>query len=192
MINRAGTYKGRVVGQVVLGKSAQKGTPQIQFYCAITQGEFKGDRAKWTGYFGPNSAGRTVESLQHCGWEGEELGEFADGELHGLDRNEVELVIDIEDYEVQVDDQETGETKTVKKSSPKIQWINDGAGAGRLDVQNAMMADEAAAFGEKMRGLVLKAKAKKPAPSAVAADSISFGHGQNVEPQRAAGARKGW
>ncbi len=190
-ITKDGKYKGKACGQVVLGKSAKKGTPQIEFYCEITQGEFKGEKARWTGYFGPGSAERTVESLQYCGWQGEDLGEFADGELHGLDANEVELVVEIEEYEVQVESAETGETHTEKRSSPKVQWINGGGGF--VNVQNAMPKEEAASFGERMKGLVLKTKAKKPAPAEAAAAAADFPHGANAPPQAAAGGvRKGW
>src|SRR5262249_16771388 len=96
-----GKYIGRVFGQTVLGNSSNKGTPFIQFYGKITQGPEAGGKARYTGYFGPNSAERTIESIQLCGWEGDDVGEFADGELHGLDTNEVEFVIELEEYETE-------------------------------------------------------------------------------------------
>lgn len=188
MITKAGLYRGRACGQVVLGKSAQKGTPQIEFYLAVTKGENQGDKARWTGYFGPNSKGRTIEALQLCGWQGDDLSEFKDGELHGLDTNEVEIDIEIEEYETQVENNETGETNTVVKSSPRVKWVNDPA--GRVSVENAMGEAEALNFGESMKGLVLKLKAKRPTPAAASAESGTFNHGANTS--AAAAGQKGW
>lgn len=180
-----GRYRGKLCGIVVLGTSSQKKTPFIEVYGEITQGVNAGGRARWTGYFGPNSSERTVEALQAAGWEGEDLGEFADGELHGLDKNEVELVIEIEEYEV------TNEDESVeKRSAPRIQFINSLLRSPNL--QNAMPKEDAASFGDKMRGLVLKMKSKKP----TGGDGTDFNHGENEKPaeeqKKAAGGKKGW
>ena len=164
--------KGRIVGNVVLGESAKKRTPFIECYGEITEGENKGARARWTGYFGPNSSERTVEALETCGWEGEDLSEFSDGELHGLDKNEVEFVLELEEYE------KDGE----KRVSPRIAFINRLG--GYLNVDNAMTPEAAQSFGEKMKGLVLKVKSRKPDT----AGGADFPHGANVEqPQKATG-----
>lgn len=171
-----GKYKGRVVGNVVLGESAKKGTPFIQFYGEITEGEFKGERARYEGYFTDKTSKRTIESLQTCGWEGSDLSEFSDGELHGLDANEVEFVIENESYEIQVEDEQTGEVRTEERSAARIQWINRPGSGGRLSVENAMKPEAAKAFGEKMRGLVLKVSAKNARP----ADDADFPFGANA------------
>lgn len=184
-IEKGGTFRGRACGQVVLGNSAKKGTPQIQFYFGITKGPHEGERVRWTGYFGEKSATRTIESLQHCGWMGEDLAEFQDGELHGLDRNEVELVVEMELWTVQVED-EQGNVHEDERSAPRVQWVN--AGTGFLNIENAMKPEEAASFGDKMRALVLKAKQKKGLPPAE--DPASFNYGANAPPQAAAGGRK--
>jgi hypothetical protein len=185
-ITKNGRYRGRAVGQVVLGKSRNKGTPQIEFYCEVTQGEFKGASARYTGYFGPNSADRVVESLQTCGWEGEDLGEFADGGLHGLDKNEVELVIELEEYETNT----AGEDEPPnieKRVTPRVQFINGGP---KLSVENAMSKEEAEAFGARMRGLVLKGRTKKtPAQQRKESDSFEFG-ANAPSPQNAASGTK--
>lgn len=165
-----GRYKSRACGQVVLGKSAKKGTPFIEFYFKLIGGENNGGEVKWTGYFPPDNPKvcvRTLESLQFCGWEGDDISEFADGELHGLDANEVETVVELEDYE-----NDEGETRTV----PRVQWVNKLG--GHLQVQNAMSKEEAGSFGEQMKGLVLKLKSKKSPPPSEAAE---FPFGANAK-----------
>jgi hypothetical protein len=155
-----GTFRGRVVGEVVLGTSSQKGTPFIQFYGEVTQdGDFKGKRARYDGYFTSNTEERTLESLLICGWTGDDLSEFTDGKLHGLDTNEVDFVIEEEEYE-----DENGNPRTASK----IKWINRAGGGGKLFVENAMSEAAAKAFGAKMRGLVLKSR-RKSAPKNSAA-----------------------
>lgn len=150
----AGTYKARVEGECVLGSSKNKGTPFLEFYLVITDGENKGGRARWTGYFSENTNERTIQSLQICGWQGDDVSEFADGGLHGLDANDVEIVVELEEYE-----NEEGE----KRTSPRVAWINRAG--GYLNKAAAMNADAAKAFGAQMRGLVLKSKAKNPQPT---------------------------
>lgn len=176
-----GKYKARACGQVVLGESSEKGTPFIEFFVEIQDGENKGGKARFTGYFGPNSAARTTESLVFCGWEGDDLSEFADGELHGLDANDVEAVIEIEEWV----DKKTEE----KRSAPKVQWINRLG--GRVNVDNAMDPAKAQAFGAKMKGLVQATRQRKPA-----GDGTDFNHGANAQQPAAAAAggqkRKSW
>ena len=181
----AGTYKARVQGECVLGTSKSKGTPFIEFYLTILEGEHKGSRARWTGYFTENTNERTIQSLQICGWAGDDVSDFTDGMLHGLDSNEVEIVVEVEEYE-----NAEGETKT----SAKVAWINRAGGF--LNKAAAMNEGAAKAFGAKMRGLVLKAKEKtpvvqqtkpaaaKPAPTRQPApmpDSGGFGGGGDDE-----------
>jgi len=177
-----GKYKARAVGQVVLGTSSEKKTPFIELYFEIIEGENKGGQARWTGYFGPKSAERTIDSLQIAGWQGDDPGEFADGELHGLDTNEVEIVVELEEYE------KDGE----KRVTPRVQWVNRIG--GYLNVQNAMSKDEASKFGESMKGLVLKMKAKKPTPPSEAGDFNFGANAKDAPPSQAAasGQRKGW
>lgn len=168
-----GRYKARAAGEVILGTSSEKKTPFIELYFEIQGGENAGGRARWTGYFGPNSSERTIESLQTCGWEGDDLSEFSDGALHGLDVNEVEIVVELEEYT-----NKEGE----KRTRPRVQWVNKPG--GYLNVQNAM--DQAAAqdFGERMKGLVLKVRSKKPEQG----DGAEFNFGANAQQPKAAAA----
>ena len=147
----AGTYKARVDGECVLGASKNKGTPFIEFYLKILEGPNQGGLVRWTGYFTEATNERSIQSLQICGWRGDDLSEFSDGGLHGLDTNEVSIVVDLEEYT-----NNEGETR----HTPKVQWINRAGGF--LNKEATMNAGAAAAFGARMRGLVLKSKEKNP------------------------------
>ena len=172
MIQNDGRYKARAEGIVVLGNSKDKGTPFIEFYLQIAEGEEKGKRVRWTGYFTEKTQERTIDALQTCGWAGDDLSEFSDGHLHGLDANEVEIVTELEEYE------KNGE----KKTTPRVKWINKSG--GWVNVENAMAPDAAASFGEKMKGLVVKAREKRGTPG----DGAAFNFGANEK--KAAGGEK--
>lgn len=57
---------------VQFGKSS-KGTKQCTVAFEITEGAFAGRRFTWFGYFTPDAWERTVESLIHCGFKGNDL-----------------------------------------------------------------------------------------------------------------------
>lgn len=163
----AGTYKAKADGQCVLGMSANKGTPFLEFYLRIVGGEFNGQAARWTGYFTEKTSERSIQSLQTCGWDGDDISEFSDGQLHGLDSNEVEIVVEIESYE------KDGETK----KAARVAWINRAG--GWLNTDAAMNQEKASEFGERMKGLVRAMKEKRP----VTKDSgTDFPHGANAPP----------
>jgi hypothetical protein len=164
-----GTYKARASGEVVLGTSKNKGTPFIQFYLTITQGDNKGGAVRYDGYFTEATNERTIQSLQICGWQGEDLSEFSDGGLHGLDANEVDIVVEIETYT----HQESGE----ERHRPRVAWINRTGGF--LATEQAMNDDAAKAFAERMRGLVLAVKAKNPVKDGT---DFKFGANQGAPP----------
>ncbi len=176
----AGMYKARVDGECVLGESAKKGTPFIEFNLRLSEGDNKGGYVRYTGYFSENTNERTIQSLQICGWAGDDIGEFADGKLHGLDANEVSIVVELEEYEVIKDGVATGE----KRTSPRVAWINRSGGF--LNTAAKMDPGKAARFGETMRGIVLKAKEKNPVtaakPANAAGTSANVDSGEDADP----------
>lgn len=174
-----GTYKGRAVGETVLGTSKDKGTPFIEVYFEVTDGESKGQRARWSGWFGPNSERRTAEALQYCGFEGDDLSVFSDGGLHGLDTNEVEIVVEREPYT----DKEGNEHEM-----PRVQWVNKLGGF--LSVQSRMPEAEARAFGDKMRGIFVDLKLKKGQPPAGGGTDFNYGANANETKATGTGGRK--
>jgi hypothetical protein len=152
-LSAGGKYTAKATGSVVLGKSKNKETPFIEFYLQVKGGENDGARVRWTSYFSEKTYERTVQSLETCGWTGEDISVFSDGKLHGLDKNEVEIVVELEEYETP-----QGE----KRTSPRVAWVNR---LGYLNVDAAMSTDAAAAFGVKMNDLILAMRAKNPRKS---------------------------
>ena len=144
-----GKYSAKAVGQCVLGASAKKGTPFIELYFEIQDGENKGARVKWTSYLSDNTSERTLESLYTCGWSGDDLGEFADGGLHGLGTNLVSITVELEDFTT-----DAGETR----ASPRVRWVNPAGGT--LNQACAMPEGVAAELGARMRGLAMAVKSR--------------------------------
>lgn len=155
----AGKYKARAVGEVVLGEtSGTPPTPYVECMFRIADGEEAGQEVRWTGYLsmkqgpsGKTPAERVFESLKHCGWDSDDgaISVFADGGLHGIDTNEVEIVVEHESKE------KDGETRTYAS----VRWVNR-LGGGGVNVQNRMSKDKADAVAERMRGLALKVLSK--------------------------------
>lgn len=161
MITKAGTYKAKAF-EAMLGRSSERKTPFVGIKFRVIDGEFNGQTVKWEGYLTDKTAERTLESLQHCGWTGDDISVFATG-LNGLDKNEVELQIEME----------PGSTDPTKEY-PKVQWVNR-AGGGAKFAGEAMDAAAAADFGKKFRGLALSLKAKAGAtPEKKKDDGIPF------------------
>ena len=160
----SGNYLARASGACVLGESANKGTPYLELYFKVREGPHAGVLVRWTGYFTENTNERTLQSLYLMGWTGEDVSEFADTCLHGLDANDVEIVVELEEYE------KDGEIR----HAARVRWVNRPGGF--LNVENAMKTDAARSFGERMRGLALKMKEKHASPAKEkGSDSFDFG-----------------
>ena len=89
----------------------------------------------WRGFFTEATTDRTIESLRAMGFEGDDLSQ-----LVGLDKNEVDLVVEDEEYT----DSESGEVKT----SAKVQWVNKPKA---LSVKNVLEGDSLKSFAAQMK-----------------------------------------
>lgn len=89
----------------------------------------------WRGWFTDAAADRTIESLRHLGFEGDDVSN-----LVGLDKEEVELVVEDEEYT----NPETGETKT----TARVQFINKPRGPM---VKTKLEGDKAKTFAAQMK-----------------------------------------
>lgn len=177
---QVGKYKARATGEVVLGEAqSENRTPYIECMFRVVDGPEAGVEVRWTGWLsmkagpsGKTPAERVFESLKHCGWQSDDgdVSVFADGALHGINANEVEIVVEHEEY------QRKDGTPGVKA---QVRWVNR-LGGGGVNVQNRMSKDKADAVAEKMRGLALKVLTK--------GDDFAFG--ENAKPKQAAGGRK--
>lgn len=92
-----------------------------------------GQRLTWYGYFTEKTEERTFESLRYCGWEGTDLSD-----LTGIDRNEVELVVEEEEYD--------GKVKS------KVQWVNRPSSPV---MARPMDKAQVKSFAERMKGKLL-------------------------------------
>jgi hypothetical protein len=134
-----GKYKARAT-MGTLGK-ADTGTHQVLVDFEITDGQHKGQHIAWFGSFTDKTMDRTIESLRHCGWVGDDLDR-----LEGIDANEVELVIEQEEYE--------------GKPRARVRWVNRiGSGA---TLKHPLTPAEARSFAQSMRGAVIAQRSKQP------------------------------
>jgi hypothetical protein len=130
MLNE-GTYRGRPA-RAALGL-ASTGIEQIAVMFDFV--EPAGTRLTWYGFFTEATTERTIEALRHCGWRGDDLSVFAEGQPlpEGFDQ-EVELVVKHETYQ--------------GKTNARIAFINSGGG---LAMKNALTVDQATAFAKRMK-----------------------------------------
>lgn len=119
---------------------AGTGTMQCLIYFEILDGEHKGQRLPWFGYFSKDAYKRTLESLRHCGLKGEDV--LNPGPLDQI----VSVSVEHEEYEVANED--TGEV--TQRTRARISWVNR-AGGGVIKLKNPLSADEARKFAAQLR-----------------------------------------
>ena len=73
------------------GQSAKKKTDMVSVEFEFVSGLNAGKRIAWDGYFTENTAKRTMDALEYCGWDGIDLAK-----LDGFGTRNVELVVDEE------------------------------------------------------------------------------------------------
>jgi hypothetical protein len=104
-----------------------------------------GQHITWYGYFTEKTEERTIESLRICGWTGTDLDN-----LEGIDTNEVQLVIESEEYD--------------GKMRSKVRWVNR---TGGLAMSSPLDEGQARSFAARMKGKVLAFDQKAgPQPTA--------------------------
>ncbi len=111
-----------------LGES-QAGNPYVavSFKVKDTDGEEK--FVAWRGSFTDKTTDRTIESLRFMGFEGDDLSK-----LEGLNKNEVELVVEDEEYEGEL--------------FARVQWVNKPRGPG---VKVALEGQKLSSFAAQMK-----------------------------------------
>ena len=140
MTHGKGFYRARAVEHQF--GVAETGTEQVAVTFEIrSDGPWKEYRITWFGYFAEGTVRRTMESLRHCGWEGDDVTDLA-----GLDRNEVELEVVHEPYK--------GELR------PKVKWVNRVTGVFR--VKHPMTAEQKRALAARVRHVALGMREASP------------------------------
>jgi hypothetical protein len=133
-----GKFKARAVDGA-LGK-AGTGNEQIAIDFVFLEGEPEGQHITWYGYFSEKAVEYTLEALEHCGWQGEDLSD-----LTGIDRNEVYLVI-------QHEEDQQGQLRA------RVRYVNE---AGGIALKERLNPVEAQSFAQRMRGTVLARRQQK-------------------------------
>lgn len=126
-----GKYKARgVKGELGLTST---GKEQVGVELALTGDGYVGTSLTWYGYFTDAALPFTIKTLRTLGWQGSDLAD-----LSGIDANEVELVVENEEYE--------GKNRT------RVKFIN---AIGGLSMKEPLPADRAKAFAAAMKGKIL-------------------------------------
>jgi hypothetical protein len=151
-----GRYKAKAIDRQ-FGKTA-KGNEQILVIFAVTDdGPHKSKKLYWYGYFTEKTIDRTLESLEHCGWDGTSLKE-----LKGFGTQEVELDVGLEKNE------QDG------KEYVRVRWVNRlGGGPGKK--MEELDSGGMSALEERVKGALLARK-----ESRAAENDTSFPHGANA------------
>jgi hypothetical protein len=110
-----------------------------------------GETITWIGTFSDNTTMRTIESLLHCGWQGEDPADLNDKPASSELPTVVELVCEPDTWD--------GEVKL------KVQWVNK-PGRGRFVFKEAMSEGDLRAFGAQLRASVKSVRAAGGAPRA--------------------------
>lgn len=141
-------YRAQAIG-AEFGVSPNKGTDFVRVTFQIIDGEYAGQQIYWDGYFGENSAQRTVDSLRYCGCT------FPNNDitnLEGLGTQEVSLDVQHESFT-----DRNGMPRTVAK----VAWVNQ---LGGVKQELQMDAGRKASFRQRMMGVVHQAKSGQQPP----------------------------
>lgn len=122
-----GKYKAKAA-EWGLGETST-GKEQIAITFDLLDPDFAGQRITYFGFFTEESLQYTIKNMRTCGWEGDDLLE-----LGGLDKNEVILVVENEEYNGKV--------------TPKVKFIN---ALGGLALKTPMTPAKQQSFAAQMR-----------------------------------------
>lgn len=114
-----------------------KGNEQIVIRFEIVEGPQKDQSIVWYGFFSDACFNRTIQSLRHCGWKGDDVSD-----LTGIDTREVDIVVEHSEYKGKV--------------TPTVRWVNQaGGGAG-------MSPTQASDFAESIKSRIAGMKGAEP------------------------------
>lgn len=133
--------------------TSQNGNTQIGVTMSVTSpDEFRGETITWLGHFTDKTAARTIESLQHMGWQGDDLAELDALDAAGCAQhlpNAVELVCEPEEY--------NGAWHL------RVKWVNK-IGGGRFEFKEPVTGAGLKTFAAQMRNTVKSVRAAGGAP----------------------------
>ena len=141
------TYRAIAIATCI-DRSKQKGTKFVAVNFEIVDHEhYAGEQTRaWEGYCTEKTEVRTAESLQHMGYQGDNIEDFASLDREGCARllpNVVEIVCEPESF--------VGEDGT-ERWTLRIQWVNR-VGGGRYKASNPLEGGELKAFAAQMKSV---------------------------------------
>lgn len=142
---KTGSFAAKAAGPLEFVKSPEKGTPGVKVTVELKAGENLGERIEWIGWLTDATTVRTSESLALMGYDG--------SDPESVMRKEFIAVIEHESYT-----NKAGESK----QRPRVAWINDPSGGGRMD---PMTTPEIAGAKERIKAALAAAKAKAAKPT---------------------------
>lgn len=146
-----GTYIARAVS-AELGYTSG-GKEQVGVTFEIAEGEHKGNRLGWYGYFHTeDTSNRTLESLEIAGWTGE--GRFQ--EFRGLGSTECQIVVSHNEYQ--------GKTRV------KVDWVNRIGGAFMKSQMDQTQRDS---FEARIESAMMARKTKREQEAAEGPNEVS-------------------
>lgn len=149
-------YTAQAIG-VSFGISSNNNNQIAIGFEIVDNPEFGGETITWIGHFTDKTAERTIESLQHAGWQGDDLSDLAErseSDIRAILPTVVQLVCEPEEYD--------GETRL------RVQWVNR-LGGGRFAFKDQLEGGALKTFAAQMRGTVRSMRgpgASRPAPPA--------------------------
>jgi len=124
---------GKHIARAVRGDLTTKGSRGTPVVVVSFRTE-AGESVNWDGWLTPAAVDRTFEGLRLCGWQSDDVRD-----LSGIDTNDVEIVVEHEDY--------NGQTY------PRVKWVNAlGGGAAHL------APDTAAAIAAGLKGRAIASR----------------------------------
>lgn len=105
-----------------------------------------GRTISWYGYFTENTVDRTLESMEHMGWDGLDITA-----PKGLDANEVSIVVEGE------------ASPTDGKMYPRVKWVNKVGGG--LAMKEELSGGALQSFKQRMQGAVMARRQSRGAPA---------------------------
>lgn len=151
MIENGARYTCRAIGPVIIGESKEKKTPYIEYNYKIEEGANAGGVLKFTGYFSEKTLERTFEAMRTSGWDGDDLNDFADNMLHGLEKNLVSVQAELEEY-VNKEGRKAIQTRAA--------WVNP---LGYVDTKRAMPTSSLSSLSERLRANAIASRTKAEA-----------------------------
>lgn len=170
----------RAIAQSIqFGHAGQDEKPQVvvEFKCVSEDDPDHGYSISWFGFFTEKALKRTIESLRYIGWKGDDLAELPGLAETGMLADEVDLVVEHEEYEGQL--------------KAKVSWVNK-PGGGRVQLAKPMEADSLKSFAARMKGSIAAAerapRQRSNAPAQRNSGTYRQGFGSGA-PRGAAGDR---